>query len=192
MQFAYIDAVQHLAHIAGASLYKYKLRRVDFQKIFYYGIFALVMLRLSQMVLITRINVVAHVPDLAFAMGEAIAFSIVGQVLIMPVCVIGARMCPKGIEGSLYSTLMSISNFGGLIASWLGAALTDAFEVSNQDFSNLWKLSFLCTVLSVIPVVFVHYMPRVSAVYFDNSVRHTGHDACSDTTHLRIQREQNT
>jgi len=190
MQFAYIDAVQHVAHIAGASLYKYRLRRVNFQTIFYYGIASLVALRLSQMILITRVNVVAHIPDLWFSMGEAVAFSIVGQVLIMPVCVIGARMCPRGIEGSLYSTLMSISNFGGLIASWLGAALTDEFHITNNHFHNLWKLSFLCTVLSMLPALFVHYMPAVSAVDFDSSSRHTGQHECSDTTHLRIQREQ--
>ena len=143
-------------------MFRKKLRHLSFQTIFYVGIFALMFLRCLQLVLITRVNIKMHIPDLAFAMAEDVAFSIVGQVLIMPVCVLGARMCPRGIEGALYSTLMSVSNFGGLVASWVGAALSDAFGVTSTKFDNLWKLSLLCTALSTIPVFFVPFMPKTA------------------------------
>tara|TARA_Y100000592_G_scaffold32332_1_gene51368 strand:- start:4749 stop:6080 length:1332 start_codon:yes stop_codon:yes gene_type:complete len=159
MQFASIDAVTNLAHIAGATLFRTTLRKWSFRNIFYAGIAVLLVLRSMQLILITRTNIKLHIPDLAFAMAEDVAFSIVGQVLIMPVCVLGARLCPPGIEGALYSTLMAVANLGGLVASWLGAALSDAFGITNDNYEHLWQMSVLCAALSIVPVFFVRFMP---------------------------------
>lgn len=178
MEFAYIDAASHGAHIFGATMFRKRLRHLSFQTIFYVGIFTLVALRCLQLLLITRTNIKMHIPDLAFAMAEDVAFSIVGQVLIMPVCVLGARLCPRGIEGALYSTLMSVSNFGGLVASWTGAALSDAFGITSTAFGDLWKLSILCTALSVIPVFFVPFMPRTAPAALPCT---PGSTRCADT-----------
>ena len=122
------------------------------------------------------------------------------QVMTMPICVLGARLCPKGVEASLYSTIMSVSNLGGLVSSYTGAALTEAFTITNTNFNNLWKLSLLCTGLSVLPVAFVHYLPNISATDTQRRGAHcrsrnvrSAHWAarCVSQTHLEIQELQN-
>ena len=182
MQFATIDASAHLAHIVGAQVYSRYLRKKNFRTIFYGGIGILTFLRILQLVLILRLNVKADIPDLVFCVAESVAFSIVSQIMMMPICVLGARLCPEGIEGSLYSTLMSVSNFGGLVAAWTGAGLTAQFGVSSENFSNLWQLSLMCTVFTLVPLLFVRLVPPIvpGRDHPDtNSSRHTGHDACS-------------
>lgn len=205
MQFALISAAEHVSHIAGAVLFRWRLRRVSFRKIFYGGIFLLSIMRLFQLVLICQWNHKLKVSDIVFAVGEGVAFSLVAQVMTMPICVLGARLCPTGVEASLYSTLMSVSNLGGLVSSYAGAALTEAFAITNEEFSNLWKLSLLCTGLSILPVAFVHYVPDISAVETSNDAElvetcsqsdemsdlHTGQQECDLHAQRAMQELQN-
>ncbi len=49
------------------------------------------------------------------------------QVSFMPIMVLAARLCPEGVEATLFATLMSILNAGGVLGGALGAgALHDA------------------------------------------------------------------
>lgn len=164
MQFAVISASEHVSHIIGAVLFRLRLRKMSFRTIFYAGIFIMAVMRLLQLVLICQWNQRLKISDIVFAVGEGIAFSIVAQIMTMPICVLGARLCPNGVEASLYSTIMSVSNMGGLVSSYVGAALTGAFGIKNNDFNNLWKLSLLCTCLSLVPMGFVHFLPDINAV----------------------------
>jgi len=206
MQFAIISAAEHVSHMLGAVVFRLKLRRVSFRVIFYGGIFLLSIMRVFQLVLICQWNHKLKISDIVFAVGEGIAFSLVAQVMTMPICVLGARLCPKGVEASLYSTLMAVSNLGGLVSSYTGAALTEAFAISNHDFSNLWQLSLLCTGLSILPVAFVHYLPDISATSMNTEAElitditpndqqisdlHTGQHECTSQAHLEMQERQN-
>jgi len=194
---------------------------MSFRTIFYAGIAIMAIMRLFQLVLICQWNHRLNISDIVFAVGEGIAFSIVAQIMTMPICVLGARLCPSGIEASLYSTIMSVSNLGGLVSSYIGAALTGVFDITNHDFKNLWKLSVLCTCLSLVPLGFVHFLPNINAtdtaggmelvdcsqehvtsVYGSNQededspraeigCRQTGQHACTSHAHLDTHEEQN-
>ena len=39
----------------------------------------------------------------------------------MPLLVLGCRMCPKNIEGSMYALIMSCLNFGSILGGLLGS-----------------------------------------------------------------------
>ena len=51
--------------------------------------------------MITRISAKAGIPDLVFAILESISGSIVGQVMIMPICVIAATRCGRSRGNAL-------------------------------------------------------------------------------------------
>ena len=38
----------------------------------------------------------------------------------MPIIVLASRLCPEGMEGTIYALIMSINNLGGIISSQLG------------------------------------------------------------------------
>ena len=198
MQFATVDAAEHVAHMLGATLFNKRFRRWKFTRIFAWGIGILFLLRLLQLVLILRLNRRLHVSDMVFAICESVAFSIVGQIMVMPICLLGARACPQGIEGSLYSTIMAISNLGGLLSAYSGAALTTAFGVNNKVFDNLWMLSLTCTMLSLVPFIFVRFMPNETpqsagkGLELVNCDLQTGHDADDLQTQRDRQPAQNT
>ena len=66
--------------------------------------------------------------------------------------VLGARLCPEGVEATLYALLMSITNLGGVISSEWGSLFTSMFGVTSTNFEHLWKLVLLCNMFDIIPI----------------------------------------
>jgi len=92
------------------------------------------------------------IPDYVFAFLERVVITLVGQFITMPMVVLGAQLCPPGVEGSLYALLMSITNIGGVVADEWGSLLTNMFGVTGTNFANLWKLMLLCHAFDLVPL----------------------------------------
>lgn len=84
------------------------------------------------------------------------------QVSFMPILVLAARLCPPGVEATLFATLMSISNGGGVTGGILGAGLTQLLGVTSQNFQNLALLLVLCNASSLLPLPFLGLLPSDS------------------------------
>lgn len=80
----------------------------------------------------------------------------------MPILVLAARLCPPGVEATLFATLMSISNGGGVAGGVLGAGLTQFLGVTSQNFDNLALLLVLCNASSLLPLPFLSLLPSES------------------------------
>ena len=104
------------------------------------------------LLLILHVNRDMGIPDFVFAFAERVVITLVSQFVTMPMVVLGARLCPKGVEATLYALLMSITNFGGVISSEWGSLFTEMFGVTSSNFSNLWKLALLCHAFDLIPI----------------------------------------
>ena len=81
------------------------------------------------------------------------------QVSFMPVLVLAAKLCPEGVEASLFALLMSILNGGSFTAQALGGGLTRLFGVTSDDFTNLAPLVTVCVLSSLIPLFFLRLLP---------------------------------
>jgi hypothetical protein len=84
------------------------------------------------------------------------------QVSFMPILVLAARLCPPGVEATLFATLMSISNGGAVLGGLTGAALTQLLGVTSENFQNLALLLVLCNVSSLLPLPFLGLLPTES------------------------------
>lgn len=93
----------------------------------------------------------------------------------MPVLVLAARLCPEGMEATLFATLMSISNGGSLLGGLIGAGLTQLFGVTKDSFDNLSTLIILCNLSSLLPLPLLRLLPQESP------------DANSETTDMELK-----
>ena len=58
----------------------------------------------------------------------------------MPTLVLAAKLCPVGVESTLFVLLMSIFNGAHLVSKESGAVLTSYLGVTGDDFTNLGML----------------------------------------------------
>lgn len=78
----------------------------------------------------------------------------------MPVLVLAARLCPEGMEATLFATLMSISNGGSVLGGLIGAALTQLLGVTRESFDNLALLIVICNLSSLLPLPLLGLLPK--------------------------------
>lgn len=78
----------------------------------------------------------------------------------MPVLVLAAKICPEGMEATLFATLMSISNGGSVLGGLIGAGLTQLFGITKDEFGNLASLIILCNLSSLLPLPLLGLLPQ--------------------------------
>jgi folate/biopterin transporter len=151
-EFGMLDVMGHVVSIIGIIIYKKWLRQVSFPKIFGTALVLSFLLENTMLLLVFHVNRQMGIPDYVFAFIERVTITLVGQFITMPMVVLGARLCPPGVEGSLYALLMSITNIGGVVSEEWGSLLTNMFGVSGTNFTNLWKLMLLCHAFDLLPL----------------------------------------
>ena len=109
----------------------------------------------TQLLLVSGANRQLGLSDQLFVLGDSVILTAVGQVAFMPILVLAARLCPEGVEATLFATLMSILNAGAFAGSALGAALTEAFGVTSDNFDNLFGLTAVCVLANLLPAPFI-------------------------------------
>ena len=161
-KFGTLDVLGHVVAIIGTFIYKKYLRNVSFRRIFGVALFLSFILENTLLLLVFHTNRSLGIPDFVFALIERIVITLVGQFITMPMVVLGARLCPVGVEGTLYALLMSITNIGGVVSEEWGSLLTTMFGVSSTDFSNLWKLMLLCHFFDLIPLFSINLVRDIT------------------------------
>lgn len=151
-EFGALDVMGHIVSIIGIVIYKRWLRHVSFIKIFGTSLILAFFLENTMLLLVLHTNRTMGIPDFVFAFVERIALTLVGQFITMPMVVMGARLCPPGVEGSLYALLMSITNIGGVVSEEWGSLLTNMFGITGTNFINLWKLMLVCHAFDLLPL----------------------------------------
>jgi folate/biopterin transporter len=112
------------------------------------------LLNVSDVIVLSRLNVKLGIPDTVFVLGASVLQTIVGQWMWMPGVVILSQLCPKGMEATMYALLAGCHNLGNTIASNCGAYVLlllncnpSGAVAEGHQFENLWKGSALSTVL---------------------------------------------
>ena len=68
-------------------------------------------------------------------LGDATLTPVVRRFFLMPMFVMASKLCPDGSEATLFSVMMSLSNFGYDVGTYFGAMLLTVFHVSNGNTS---------------------------------------------------------
>lgn len=158
----FLGRIQLLASVAsliGVGVYNGLLKDVELKKIFTWTAVLGTLLGLTQLMLITGVNRTLGISDQVFALGDSALLTVLGQVSFMPVLVLAAKLCPTGVEATLFATLMSMLNGGSFLGSAMGSGLTGLFGVTADNFDNLAPLVATCTLLTLAPLLGLRLLP---------------------------------
>mmetsp|Transcript_94064 Transcript_94064/g.252400 ORF Transcript_94064/g.252400 Transcript_94064/m.252400 type:complete len:562 (-) Transcript_94064:171-1856(-) len=122
-------------------------------------------LSLLDVMMFARVNVWLGIPDKALVLGLSTFEEILEQWQWMPQVVILAKLCPKGMEATMYALLAGCHNMGGLIAGSCGALLLSYLGVKpkgevgeSAQFDNLWVAAALSTVLPLLAILILYWL----------------------------------
>jgi len=151
-----------IASLAGIMLYNKFFASMPIKDYLLKVNLAAVVVGLLPLLLVTRMNLSLGLPDQAFVIGDDVVQTVAGELAHMPILVLAARLCPAGVEATFFALLMSALNLSGLIASAVGAALTDMLHVTDSNFNNLSWLVLLCNMSGLLPLLLLRFVPGSS------------------------------
>ncbi|XP_022849581.1 folate-biopterin transporter 1, chloroplastic isoform X2 [Olea europaea var. sylvestris] len=155
-----VKLVTSVASLLGVGLYNGFLKKVPLQRIFLVTTCIGSALGMTQVLLVTGLNRQLGISDEWFAIGDSLIITVLSQASFLPVLVLAAKICPQGMEATLFATLMSISNGGSVLGGLIGAGLTQVFGVTKDNFNNLVFLIVLCNLSSLLPLPLLGLLPR--------------------------------
>lgn len=159
-----VRLVTSVASLIGIWLFQRFFRTVPFRTIFGWTTVISAVLGLTALLLVTHTNRAIGIDDYWFSLGDSLVLTVMGQIAFMPVLVLAARLCPTGVEATLFALLMSVFNLAGMISHELGAGLTYLLGVTETDFDNLWILVTLTNVTTLLPLLFLQWLPSGDVV----------------------------
>lgn len=151
--------VTSLAAIVGIWVFQRFLKTVPFRVIFGWSTVISSALGLTTLILVTHTNRTLGIDDKWFSIGDSLILAVMGQIAFMPVLVLAARLCPKGVEATLFALLMSVMNVSGLVSHELGALLTYWLGVTETNFDKLWLLILITNVSTLFPLPLLGWLP---------------------------------
>lgn len=158
----YASLVGSLAGAVGVAAFQAFLSRGKFRTAFWTTCLVKLAASFFDIFIVKRYNVRFGIPDkVAFMLGDAVIFQVAYTLDFMPAVVLTSKVCPKGMEASVYALLASYQNLGSNVSRTLGVALIDFLGIKTTapcDFTNLPKAIFIAHVLLpllVFPLVFI-------------------------------------
>lgn len=168
--FTYLNVISSVSFVFGLISFKYYFRKFELKRVLVIAVLSSTILRLSQ------IGVVLNwFPYFGIVMIDGMVEAFCGQLIMMPLVVIAAKVCDDGLEGAFFSFVMSVMNFGGFLGDEFGALIAHLLGVTKIEFTNLYILMLIGILMDlIIPFILLKKMSFYFETYQEdeNDVEH--------------------
>ncbi|MEA5583558.1 folate/biopterin family MFS transporter [Nodularia harveyana UHCC-0300] len=147
------------ASLMGIWIFQRFLKGVSFRAIFAWSTVLSSALGMTTLLLVTHTNRTLGIDDHWFSLGDSLILTVMGQIAYMPVLVLAARLCPPGVEATLFALLMSVSNLAGMVSQELGAIIMHWLGITETNFELLWVLVIITNLSTLLPLPFIPWLP---------------------------------
>jgi folate/biopterin transporter len=141
-----------LAILFAILIYKAFLKRVNFKTMIIIGTLISFLISLSAYLMVLRINVEIGISDFAVLLFANSFLSMVGELVLLPILSLACILCPKNMEGTVYSFFMSSLNLGGILSSVNGGIATSLLGISSTNYDNLHWLILISKISNLLPL----------------------------------------
>lgn len=157
-----VRLVTSIAALIGVWLFQRFFKAVPFRQIFGWSTVISAALGMTMLLLVTHTNRSLGIDDHWFSLGDSLILTVMGQIAFMPVLVLSARLCPAGVEATLFALLMSIHNIAGFISYESGAWLMNVLGITEANFTNLWLLVVITNLTTLLPLPLLGWLPNAT------------------------------
>ncbi|XP_009120014.1 probable folate-biopterin transporter 4 [Brassica rapa] len=149
-----------LGLMLGTFIYNRYLTNMTLRKSLLFAHIGLSITILLDMTLVSRANVGYGVSDKTMVLFGSALGDAINQLKFMPFLILSGRLCPPGIEGTLFALFMSINNLGNTVGSFMGAGLASLLGISSGSFENMSMGLAIQVFCTYIPVLFLFLIPK--------------------------------
>lgn len=153
---ASMNMISTLFALIGVLLYQKYFSTVPHRVVLTYGMLISVSFAMLPILVVTRVNLKMGIPDQVFMLSDKAVTATVSRIAHLPVLVMGAQLCPPGIEGTLYALMMSMLNLGAMIAEHNSALAMWALGVKKGSYKNLPWLITICCICAILPLLLLN------------------------------------
>jgi len=154
-----IFIVGGLAGVVGMVCYNRYLKHRNWHMFFIGVILLSSACGATQLILVSGLNRRMGMPDFPFALGDEVVIDIAKTLLGLPLLILVAAICPKGMESTVYGLVTSMQIAGSTVGSSISAWLIDIFGITLSNFDYLGILILLCAGVRLLTIPFVHLLP---------------------------------
>lgn len=158
-----VRLVTSLASLVGIWMFQRFFKALPFRVIFGWTTVISTILGMTMLILVTHANRSIGIDDRWFSLGDSLILTVMGQIAYMPLLVLAARLCPPGVEATLFALLMSVTNLAGLLSYELGAVLMHWLGVNESNFDRLWLLVLITNLSTLLPLPLLNWLPAASS-----------------------------
>jgi folate/biopterin transporter len=151
--------ISNIAALIGIWIFQNFLKTVPFRIIFSWSIILSSIVGMTTLLLVTHTNRLLGIDDHWFSLGDNLILTVIGKIAFMPVMVLAARICPAGVEATLFALLMSVLNLGGIFSHQLEALITHLLGITETNFDALWLLVLIANFSKLLTLFFINWLP---------------------------------
>ncbi|HEY9644361.1 MAG TPA: hypothetical protein V6C57_27955, partial [Coleofasciculaceae cyanobacterium] len=143
----------------GIWVFQRFLKSVPMRVMFGWSTVVSAVLGMTTLLLVTHANRSLGIDDHWFSLGDSLVLTVMGQIAFMPVLILAARLCPAGVEATLFALLMSVYNLAGFLSYELGAGLMHWLGINESNFEQLWLLVVITNLSTLLPLPLLGWLP---------------------------------
>ncbi|PIR54303.1 hypothetical protein COU75_01480 [Candidatus Peregrinibacteria bacterium CG10_big_fil_rev_8_21_14_0_10_42_8] len=165
--FGRLSMISHAMSIVGVLAFRKFLISVSLRKLFFWVIIASVVLSMPSIGLVYGWYEIIGVSPRFFALADTFISAPLTEIAFLPLLVLAARLCPKGIEATMFAVLASIMNIGYALSDLGGAWLLNHFNVHQAmgdiaaNYEQLDIVLWIAILSSFLPMPFIMMLPEV-------------------------------
>ena len=154
-----VRLVTSFASLIGVWVFQRFLKSVSFRVIFGWSAVISAVLGMTMLLLVTHTNRTLGIDDHWFSIGDSLILTVMEEIAFMPVLVLAARLCPPGVEATLFALIMSVRNLAGFVSYELGAVLMHWLGITETNFNAMWLLVIITNFSKLLPLLFINWLP---------------------------------
>lgn len=184
--FGRLSMISHAMSIVGILVFRKFLLSVSLRKLFFWIIIASVILSMPTIGLVYGWYEYLNMSPRFFALADTFISAPLTEIAFIPLMVLTARLCPKGIEATMFAVLASIMNIGLAVSDLGGAWLLNFFDVHQAigdtaaNYAGLDKVLWVAILSSFLPMPFLWKLPDVRVA--EEIASPSAHQAIKDIT----------
>lgn len=167
--FGRLALVSNITAIVGVVLFRKFLLSLPLRRLLFGVVVLSIVLSLPTMGLVYGWYRLLGVSPQFFALADTLVTGALGEIGFLPLLVLAARLCPRGVEATVFALLASIMNIGLAISDLGGAWLVNIFGVHQAgeglaaDYGNLHIVMWIAILSSVLPLPLLPLVPETRA-----------------------------